>query len=167
MIMNLSTSCTRLVAWMCLSMVTFPLLSRSETESGIMQTPTPIRFDQPDASRQWVTVNDNVMGGRSIGDFTIKEGNWFLAAPTPMAGDFPHRSRPLERDMSAVAAFVFAARGTAAPILLSHQRPIEACRSPIELPLKRTQASGWRSSCPCPLSSPLFGAWTSADVPPN
>ena len=102
---NLSTSCTRLVAWMCLSMVALPLLSRSETESGIMQTPTPIRFDQPDASRQWVTVNDNVMGGRSIGDFTIKEGKLvFRGSTNTNGGGFSSiRSRPLGRDMSAVA----------------------------------------------------------------
>ena len=81
---------------MCLSMVTFPLLSRSETESGIMQTPTPIRFDQPDASRQWVTVNDNVMGGRSIGDFTIKEGKLvFRGSTNTNGGGFSSiRSRP-------------------------------------------------------------------------
>lgn len=31
------------------------------------------RFDQPDSAKRWQTVNDGVMGGRSIGRFRINE----------------------------------------------------------------------------------------------
>ena len=152
-------------------MVTFPLLSRSETESGIMQTPTPIRFDQPDASRQWVTVNDNVMGGRSIGDFTIKEGKLvFRGSTNTNGGGFSSiRSRPLERDMSAVAAFRVRCKGDGRTYLLSCRtketyRGIQvAYRAPLE-----TQAGKWvEIVVPMSAFKPSFGAWTSADVPPN
>ena len=144
--MNGSTSCMRLVAWMCLSMVTFSLMSRSETESSIMQTPTPIRFDEPDASGQWVTVNDNVMGGRSIGDFTIKEGKLiFRGSTNTNGGGFSSiRSRPLERDMSAVAAFRVRCKGDGRTYLLScrtketYRGMQVAYRAPFE-----TQAGKW------------------------
>ena len=127
-------------------MAAFPLLSRSETESGIMQTPTPIRFDQSDASRQWVTVNDNVMGGRSIGDFTIKEGKLvFRGSTNTNGGGFSSiRSRPLERDMSAVAAFRVRCKGDGRTYLLScrtketYRGMQVAYRAPFE-----TQAGKW------------------------
>ena len=80
---------------MCLSMVTFPYWS-IRTESGIMQTPTPIRRPTR-CIRQWVTVNDNVMEVVPLRFYDQGGKLVFVAAPTPMAGDF-HPSAPAHWD---------------------------------------------------------------------
>jgi NADH dehydrogenase [ubiquinone] 1 alpha subcomplex assembly factor 1 len=43
-------------------------------------------FESDDAASQWITVNDNVMGGRSKGDFEIKKGELIFSGSTNTDG---------------------------------------------------------------------------------
>ncbi len=61
------------------------------------------RFDKPDASKQWQTVNDGVMGGVSDGRFKInadKNMEFFGTLSLENNGGFASvRSRPLKLDL--------------------------------------------------------------------
>jgi NADH dehydrogenase [ubiquinone] 1 alpha subcomplex assembly factor 1 len=43
-------------------------------------------FESDDAASQWITVNDNVMGGRSKGGFEVKNGKLIFTGSTNTAG---------------------------------------------------------------------------------
>jgi monofunctional biosynthetic peptidoglycan transglycosylase len=65
------------------------------------------------ADLQWVVVNDNVMGGRSAGGFTIEDGALRFAGETNTnGGGFSSiRTRPIQVDLSAHDGIQLRVRG--------------------------------------------------------
>ncbi|MEM1452690.1 MAG: CIA30 family protein [Planctomycetota bacterium] len=70
-------------------------------------------FSEEDSSKNWIVVNDNVMGGRSSGDFEISEGVLQFAGRTnTRGGGFSSiRTKPSKWDLSRCNALALRVRG--------------------------------------------------------
>ena len=71
-------------------------------EASQNATLTLANYDVDQSDLSWFVVNDNVMGGRSEGGFSIEQGRlWFAGATNTRGGGFSSiRTRPLELDLS-------------------------------------------------------------------
>ncbi|MEM6671955.1 MAG: CIA30 family protein [Planctomycetota bacterium] len=74
---------------------------------------TLAEFTEEGSSKNWIVVNDNVMGGRSTGDFEISEGVLEFAGRTnTRGGGFSSiRTRPSKWDLSRCNALALRVRG--------------------------------------------------------
>ena len=83
--------------------------SDSDAEAGLLLTD----FTAEEADVDWYVVNDNVMGGRSEGTFTIEQGELNFAGSTnTRGGGFSSiRTKPVELDLSKFAGIRLQARG--------------------------------------------------------
>ena len=84
-------------------------ISRSNSETTLMLddfTTGPLNLD-------WYVVNDNVMGGRSEGSFTIERGELYFAGSTNTnGGGFSSiRTKPVQLDLSDYAGIRLTVRG--------------------------------------------------------
>ena len=72
-----------------------------------------IGFDEPDAAKDWITVNDNVMGGRSVGGVTVQEGRLvFEGATNTNGGGFSSiRTRTDNLDLDGTDGMLYRVKG--------------------------------------------------------
>lgn len=86
-----------------------PGAADAETGGGLLLTD----FSADHADLGWFVVNDNVMGGRSDGDFAIDDGDLLFAGRTnTRGGGFASiRTRPVELDLSEYAGIRLKVRG--------------------------------------------------------
>ena len=72
-----------------------------------------IGFDEPDIETKWITVNDNVMGGRSIGDFSIADGRLvFEGSTNTNGGGFSSiRTRTTDMGLEGTKGLLFRVKG--------------------------------------------------------
>ena len=80
---------------------------------ALVPTEILIGFDEPDAARRWVTVNDNVMGGRSTGGSEIADGQLIFSGSTNTnGGGFSSiRTRPADLDLGNADGLLYRVRG--------------------------------------------------------
>lgn len=75
--------------------------------------PFVMDFKHPKAASFWTTVNDNVMGGRSIGDFQIKDNILVFEGKTNTnGGGFSSiRSKPISQKIPIAESFMIRCKG--------------------------------------------------------
>lgn len=111
--MNLQTYEMRISLFLGLLLMTFPgpLLSASKAQAKQELLLTDFSVNGPDLG--WYVVNDNVMGGRSEGDFRqYEEGLLFSGRTNTDGGGFSSiRTRPVQLDLSTYAGIQLRLRG--------------------------------------------------------
>jgi NADH dehydrogenase [ubiquinone] 1 alpha subcomplex assembly factor 1 len=70
-------------------------------------------FDEPGMDRKWITVNDNVMGGRSVGGFTVAAGRMvFEGATNTNGGGFSSiRTRSADFELEGTDGLLYRVKG--------------------------------------------------------
>ena len=96
-----------------LILVIFSADSQDATESIGADTRLLTDFSGDNSGIEWFVVNDNVMGGRSDGDFEIKQGELIFAGRTnTLGGGFSSiRTRPVQLDLSKFDGIQLRVRG--------------------------------------------------------
>ena len=93
--------------------MTFSVLSNGAEDSATGSTMVLTDFTVDHADLGWFVVNDNVMGGRSEGDFAVDDGEIHFAGRTnTRGGGFSSiRTRPFQLDLSEYAGIRLKVRG--------------------------------------------------------
>ena len=103
----------RFVAFLGLSLMTFPGSPPAASGSQARDTLELTDFTAASADLGWYVVNDNVMGGRSEGGFRIGDGELRFAGSTNTdGGGFSSiRTKPLDLDLSRYAGIRLRVQG--------------------------------------------------------
>ncbi len=110
------------------------------TEESVVDCTTVTDFTDTAANARWIVVNDNVMGGRSLGDRTFTDDTMvFSGSINTDGGGFASLRLPLEPDLMATAdRMVFRARSDGRSYVVTFDDSVDrfdrrvSYRAPIE-----------------------------------
>lgn len=90
-----------------------PLARSVEERVALVPDEIVLGFDEPDILERWVTVNDNVMGGRSTGGFSIADGRLvFEGSTNTNGGGFSSiRTRTTSMPLAGTDGLLYRVRG--------------------------------------------------------